>query len=270
MGKAVVEFTDILAEEQILTSHPQVADRLRETLKTCLDSAKYGNKLDEDFRNSQLNDISIGIKRPVNKQYSPKMDTRKSPLPINSTWRRDDSHDRFLPFELGSAASVIEPLIFVDHLRITCLYQGFLMLNNPSIPLDALRRPFRLFLSLVKREIIASFFYTCLHDRLNNKQPERFNEIPFFELGGTGTHYRGALVSIQNKAWLEEQHFPEVHSALSAFPLEDQEELDGEWFDLWDLAGYLRTERINLSIAPPIEEITHRTVNVVDFTAGEA
>lgn len=270
MGKAVVDLSDILAEKRVLTSHPNIADRLRDTLKTCLDSAKYGKERHEDFGHSQQNDTSLRVQRPVDKQSSPKYDPKESPLPINSTRRSAQPHNRFLPFELDGAASVVEALAFVDHLRITCLYQGFLILSNPSIPLDALRRPFRLFLSLVKRETIASFFYTCLHARLNNKQPERFSEIPFFKLGGTGTHYRGALVSNQNKSGLEEQHFPVVHSALSAFPPEAQEELDGEWFDLWDLVGYLRAETITLSLEPPNEETTHRTVNVVDFTAGEA
>ncbi|RAO68090.1 uncharacterized protein BHQ10_004102 [Talaromyces amestolkiae] len=203
MGKAVVDLSDILAEKRVLTSHPNIADRLRDTLKTCLDSAKYGKERHEDFGHSQPNDTSLRVQRPVDKQSSPKYDPKESPLPINSTRRSAQPHNRFLPFELDGAAS-----------------------------------------------------------------PERFSEIPFFKLGGTGTHYRGALVSNQNKSGLEEQHFPVVHSALSAFPPEAQEELDGEWFDLWDLVGYLRAETITLSLEPPNEETTHRTVNVVDFTAA--
>jgi hypothetical protein len=270
MSKAVVDFSDILVEEQLLTLHPHVADRLQETLKTCLDSAMYGDEHQQDDGHSQPNKTSPRVQTPPDKKSSPKDDPEKPHLPINSTWRSAYPCSRLLPFELDSA-SVTEEQVFVEHLRITCLYQGFLMLNNQSIPLEALRRPFRLFLSLVRRQTITSFFYTCLHARLNNKQPEMCKEIPFFKLGGAGTHY-SRPVSSKNKAeprGLEQQHIPVIHGDLSAFSPEAQEELGGEWFDLWDLAGYLRTERITLSVAPPIEKTTYRTVNAVDFTAGE-
>lgn len=147
------------------------------------------------------------------------------------------------------------------------------MLNNPSIPLDVLRRPFQLFLSLVRRDAITSFFYTRLLARLNNKRPEMCKEIPSFKLGGAGTHYPEVLADAQNEAemrGLEQQNIPVIHDALPAFSPDVNEELDGEWFDLWDLAGYLRNKRITLSLSPPTAEATYPMVDAVGFTAGEA
>ncbi|GAM33792.1 AT DNA binding protein [Talaromyces pinophilus] len=270
MSKAIVDFNDILIEERVLTSYPHVTDHLRATLKTCLDSA-YGHEHEQDFGNSQPKKTSLGVQTPVRKRILLKDSPETSHLSLNWTWRNAYLQSQILPFELDET-SVIEVPNFVEHLRITCLYQGFLMLNNPYIPLDALRRPFQLFLSLVRREAITSFFYTRLLARLNHKQPEMCKEIPSFKLGGAGTHYPEALVAAQNQAemrGLVQQNFPVIHDALPAFSPESQDELDGEWFDLWDLAGYLRSKRITPSLSPPTAETTYRMVNAVDFTAGE-
>jgi hypothetical protein len=146
------------------------------------------------------------------------------------------------------------------------------MLKNPSIPLEALRRPFRLLLSLVTRETITSFFFTRLQARVNNKQPKDWKEIPFFELGGAGTHYRDVPPSSRDKPerWGSgECHFPVNYSTLSTILPEIQQELDGEWFDACDLTQYLQTEKISLSMTPPTGTTAHRTVNAINFTAGE-
>jgi hypothetical protein len=146
------------------------------------------------------------------------------------------------------------------------------MLKNPSVPLNALRRPFRLLLSLVPRETITSFFYTRLFAMLNNNQPDTWNEIPFFKIGGAGTHFRERFSSSENdteRRRLKQQYFPVEHSALSAFSPDAQEELDGDWFDIWDLAAYLQSEGIHLSTAPPTGNTADQRVNALDFTAGK-
>jgi hypothetical protein len=105
---------------------------------------------------------------------------------------------------------------------------------------------------------------------LNNKQPDRCSDIPYFRLGGAGTHYSG--VSGQNQTELgKEQNSREIRipDTLSAFSPEVQKDLDGDWFDLFDLVGYVRTHGVALSMAPPVEDTAYRTVNAVDFAAGK-
>ncbi|CBF78831.1 predicted protein [Aspergillus nidulans FGSC A4] len=108
-----------------------------------------------------------------------------------------------------------------------------------------------------------------LYARLNNKQPDRCSDIPYFRLGGAGTHYSG--VSGQNQTELgKEQNSREIRipDTLSAFSPEVQKDLDGDWFDLFDLVGYVRTHGVALSMAPPVEDTAYRKVNAVDFAAG--
>lgn len=232
----------------------------------------YGEESEEDIGNLQPKNTSPSIQMPRNKPPSPRHHPEYSHPDIDLTWPSAWPRNPLLPFKLDGTGTVEAPF-FVQHLRITCLYQGFLVLKNQSVPLNALRRPFRLLLSLVTRETITSFFYACLYARLNNDQPDRWNEIPFFKLGGAGTHYPEAFSSSQSETETrgpEQQHFSLENHALSAFSPEAQEELDGDWFDIWDLAGYLQAERISLSTAPPTENTTHRKVNALDFTAGKA
>ncbi|KAL4762139.1 uncharacterized protein BDW70DRAFT_33120 [Aspergillus foveolatus] len=179
----------------------------------------------------------------------------------------------FPPQSMPSAAgaATIEAAVFAKQLRISCLYQGFLLLKNPSVPLEALKRPFRLLLPVVPRETITSFFHACLQARLNNKQPDRYSDIPYFRLGGAGTHYSGVVVSSQNQTESgpkQDSREIRIHDTLSAFSPDAQRDLDGDWFDLFDLVGYLRAHGVALSMAPPVEVTAYRTVNAVDFAAA--
>lgn len=210
--------------------------------------------------------MRTAIKQPL----SPRDCSKYSHPHIDSTLPFAEPRIQLLPLEPGG--SIVEAPVFVQYLRISCLYQGFLMLKNPTVPLNALRRPFRLLLSLVQRETITSFFYNCLYARLNNSHPDEWNEIPFFRLGGAGTHYREVLSSSDNNTEAREpkQHdVPIEHGALSTFSPGTQEELEGDWFDIWDLAGYLCSEGISLSTAPPTGNTADRNVNALDFTVGE-
>ncbi|KAJ5111363.1 hypothetical protein N7532_001898 [Penicillium argentinense] len=268
-SRAVVLFSDFLAEDSVVISRPHVADRLRETVKICLDSAIWGDESEEDIGHLQLKDTSFSVRTPIKQPLSPRDYSKYSHPHIDLSLPSAGPRIQLLPLERDRA--IVEAPVFVQYLRISCLYQGFLMLKNPSVPLNALRRPFRFLLSLVPRETITLFFYNCLYARLNHNQPDKWTEIPFFRLGGAGTHYREVLSSRENNTEAREpkqQYVPVEHGARSAFSLEAQEELEGDWFDIWDLAGYLRSEGITLSTAPPTGNTADRKVNALDFTAA--
>lgn len=192
-SKAVILLNDFLAEDSDIISRPHVADRLRETVKICLDSAMYGGESDAEVGQLQLKNSSLGVQTPTKQPLCPEDYSKYSHPHIDLTLPNARPRIQPLPLELDGA--IVEARVFVQYLRISCLYQGFLMLKNPSVPLNALRRPFRLLLSLVQRETITSFFHNCLYARLNNNQPDKWDEIPFFRLGGAGTHYREVLSS---------------------------------------------------------------------------
>lgn len=165
-------------------------------------------------------------------------------------------------------AVVIDTAAFMEYLRIACLSYGYMILGNPSIPLEALKRPFRLLFPIVTRDTITAFFYTRLIAKLTNQQPDDPYEIPCFQIGGSGSHY--SEVSIPRKQEVETQpsdQSPFVTSALSGFSPEAQDELHGEWFDIQDLEGYLRAKDICISTKPLAG--TGWAVKAIDFTAGK-
>lgn len=264
-GQAIISFTDTLVEPQALASHQKIAYHLRDTVKTCLDIA---NDYLEDVAGSNPPETSLIGHTSIVPQASARDEQEEWPLSEGHAGLSVLSRNLLPPSALNGA-KVIEAPVFIDNLRIACLYQGFLLLNNPSVPLEALRRPFRLLLSLVTRETITSYFHTCLYARLNNKQPDDVNCIPSFRLGGAGTHYPEVVASNQVGS-RSEQHDPSmIHDTLSSFSPEAQKDLDGQWFDLFDLVGFLRAQGTTLSMVPPVDDTTHRAVNAVDFTAGE-
>ncbi|KAJ0418537.1 hypothetical protein BJY00DRAFT_177970 [Aspergillus carlsbadensis] len=254
MGSAVVSFSDALVQSGVLTSFPNLADPLRGMVATCLSLAEANEQAGDESSHGSPNETrpSLGIEYSL----SPNRDVFRDAY--SSTMLSGLSPD--------TKDTPIDVPDFIEQLRIACLYRGFVMLNNPRIPLELLWRPFRLLLTLVPRDTITSFFHARLEARLNKRQPEAFTEIPFFQLGGAGTHYPELYLPAEHsRAW----ETSTASSPLSAFSPEVQGELQGEWFDMHDLAGYLREKEVYL-VSPMQEEIppARRTVKVVDFTSA--
>lgn len=281
-GRVVIEFTDILIEARVLSSHQQLAHHLRDTVKTCLDSALLRDDGREEIEYSKG---AVPLRTPssliAERTNIGSEDARRCLSGTDHTGLsvllRSPQRS---PASPHASVRMVEVSTFVDQLRITCLYQGFLMLNNPSVPLEALRRPFHLLLSLVTRETITSFFHMCLYARLKNQEPQLCREIPCFKIGGAGTHFpkaTGAAVSTQIESGQQDIPPTSQQPNLSAIDATDsmssresRKDLKEDWFDLLDLMGYLRAHSIVLSMEPPSGAATQRAVNVMNFTAGES
>ncbi|KAL4768223.1 hypothetical protein BDW60DRAFT_219942 [Aspergillus nidulans var. acristatus] len=81
----------------------------------------------------------------------------------------------------------------------------------------------------------------------------RCSDIPYFKLGGRGTHYSEVVVSSQNQTESgQEQHSHEIRIHVRSVRS----------------GGYLRAHGVALSMAPPVEDTAYRTVNAVDFAAS--
>lgn len=262
-GQAIISFTDLLVGHQPPASYQQIAHHLRDTVKACVNSAMDGaDDLEDTPEEPHINRASTF------QQHTAEQENEQSP-PNERASFSPPPHISLLP-SIPDNGSKIEVPIFVKHLRIACLYQGFLLLKNPSVPLEALRRPFRLLLPLVTRDTITSYFHTCLNARMNDREPEPCSSIPYFGLGGAGTHYPNGTVQTYLE-WESGSHdIPQNDGPLSAFSPEAQKDLDGEWFDTLDLLGFLRAHGTSLSTTRPIDHTAHRMVNAVDFTAGES
>ncbi|OGM45873.1 hypothetical protein ABOM_006043 [Aspergillus bombycis] len=251
MSESVIRLSDILLQSRVLTSHPELAKRLRETVHICLSSAKgIGDEgslnnatHDERSRLSSLAPISPGL-LVLSEAESP------GPLP---TIQPSPSLLRYHPsslffFKPGDVA-VMEVSNFIEQLRIACLYEGLLILDNSSVPLTTLKRPFRLLLSLFTRASITSIFRTALHARLNKKSYMNFKEVPSClpshpEQPSTQSHRTESQSAL-------DQPQPTGNSPLPSFNPQTLREIGGDWFDVQELANYLQESNARLFVRPP-------------------
>ncbi|KAL2813777.1 hypothetical protein BDW59DRAFT_167413 [Aspergillus cavernicola] len=163
-GQAIISFTDVLVGARVPLSHQHIAHRLRDTVKTCLDSAMYGDDYQEHGGSLKPPDASLTAHTPIVTQALSNGEHEERPLSI-------------------------------DHAGLSTAAATF-----PALSWG----------------------------------------------GGAGTHYPEAIVSSQIESGPEQQVSPGIHGALSAFSPEAQKDLHGEWFDLFDLVGYLRAQDIAL------------------------
>ncbi|KAL4874795.1 hypothetical protein BJY04DRAFT_224636 [Aspergillus karnatakaensis] len=318
ISQGVVSLSDSLVQSDVLRSYPQVADRLRDTVETCLALAKSGDEdlqLQVQERDETTQPASVqtqsGRRSPQTPQRSiPSMPAPAPILPnryLSPTWFTSSPFPFPYPYRSSStnafsttrfedkAGTMAMPIPhFIETIRLASLHHGLRLLDDPSIPLTILARPFRLLLPLVPRETITLFFRARLQARLAKQQPHHFAEIPFFQLGGAGTHYVNGFVSNAKRnemysgfgyeGWdVVEAGFGgegagagEGEGPLSAFSPQIREELDGEWFDLNDLEGFLLERGVALGVVSSASTSAgdgegagdgDQVVNVVDLTA---
>ncbi|KAL5332147.1 hypothetical protein BJX70DRAFT_404919 [Aspergillus crustosus] len=326
ISKGVVSLSDSLVQLQVLSSHPQVADGLRDTVETCLALAQCGEEDDEPLNEHRHSAESSSSRQVLPSNRSTGMGVPAAlPLPITSTSTNSNIYSSKYTHALSAAwfahhpfpfnpdtytATATDPTpsspnrtmaipTFIENIRIASLYHGFRLLNDPSIPLTILARPFRLLLPLVPRDNITSFFQARLNARLAKRAPEKNAEIPVFQLGGAGTHYRDGLGFVSNQkrnelyldygGWDVIHHSHDhdrpgdgdvggtghghehehEHEPLSAFSPSIREELDGEWFDLNDLEGFLLERGVCLIMVTPRTGSVRdgSAVDVVNLTA---
>ncbi|KAJ5217919.1 uncharacterized protein N7498_000018 [Penicillium cinerascens] len=260
----ICSFGDEVAKAEGLAPWPHLADHLQKTVQSCLPYARQRGDSQANSsptrRNEGTSVTSLREDQSGNANQAKFHSTQESP--------HSPTHlGKYLDYMLDGVV-LIERSTFVEYLRIACLCYGYMILDSPSIPLNALERPFRLLFPLLTRDTIATFFYARLHATLNNQRPVDCHEIPFFQIGGAGSHYPEIPMSRNEDA--DNRQTGKTHlvpGPLSAFSPEVQEELSGDWFDIQDLEGYLRAKDITISMEPLPE--APWAVNAVEFTAAE-
>jgi hypothetical protein len=160
-----------------------------------------------------------------------------------------------LPSLLPSSPDLQEPS-FTHRLRYRCLERGYELLSDPTSDPRNLLRVFRLTLGISSRKVIMSRFKRALNQPYDNSL-EAWN-VPFFHLGGAGTHYP------RRDVYGNPVYPPNMHSISEAFgfwtfQLSEAAQgesssgdllrvfgVDGEWFDSHDVEGFLREKGIFL------------------------
>lgn len=243
-----------LIQSDALTAHPNLVTHLRDTVSTCLRSARETSTSNEpetpeaSSSREQLTSLEQQTRTPpqpyaVNSVATP-------PLEISP-----DYCEGFEPFSSGypfvfdqTEMSPMELSIFIRRLHIACLFQAYFALRDRSITLDRLQRPFGFLLTFMSRDRITSYFEAAIHSKFNRQRLDGWN-VPFFSLGGAGTHYLQSNSANQpslSQKWVTVQD-PSAH--FSNIP----PEMDGEWFTIGDLEVFLRQKGVHLLANPAVE-----------------
>lgn len=136
------------------------------------------------------------------------------------------------------SASVYEPIetSFAHRLYHACVQRGYDCLRDPSSRLEKLAYIFRFPLKILTPQHIIAHFETYL--RHGYYGGFRGINIPFFSIGGAGTHF-----THNQRSYLIEDTTPQpsiIHVATNQI---DRDML-GDWFDCYDVEEYLRKSKI--------------------------
>lgn len=278
MSSAVVSFSDNLVQSGALSSHPDIASHLRDTVQTCLALAKEASKDSEpespdtsSHGEDTTSSTSVGPDgAPIDQNTSPSTHAEQA-TPPESGPPKPISPPLSEPLE----PSAMEISLFIEQLHLACVYQGYLVLSNPSVPMSRIERPFRFLFTLMDRPHLTAAFEALLHAKLSQKRLEEcYAGVPFFKLGGAGTHYARSTGQAQEgeKPLCRYQQWTTIHDPLARFSPDIRQEMEGDWFDMQDLAGYLREKGVHLFSSAPSamdRKSSRMAVNVTRFTQSK-
>lgn len=261
---------DELARTDALALQPHLAHSLRNTVAACASLAKQvdqneaeGRPLPSQLRirqhecpsllqedrgvlSSPMSPMQVTIPEVPNPSGS--LRSLKSPQPPPSSDTSSRPHSTTLsPVDLSS---------FIGQLRLACAYNAFETLSDPTVTIDSIRNKFRFLLSLMSREHLISYYKASLMARIDQSALNAWEAVPFFGLGGAGSHYARPpsppASGISGGEKNQSQHdWPLVSDPLLAFSAQVRESLDDTWFDVRDLEAYLKEQEVCLVVRPP-------------------
>ncbi|OKP10166.1 NADPH-dependent 1-acyldihydroxyacetone phosphate reductase [Penicillium subrubescens] len=99
---------------------------------------------------------------------------------------------------------------------------------------------------MMNRDRLTSYFKAELYAQVNRKPLDGWEEVPFFRLGRAGTHYPDGSAGVFVPRF---QRWGTVEDPLSLVTADLRKQLEGDWFDLQDLEGYLRDKNVLLVLS---------------------
>ncbi|KAL2838987.1 hypothetical protein BJY01DRAFT_219561 [Aspergillus pseudoustus] len=250
MSSAMLAFSERLVQSGLLKAHAALTANLRDTMKTFL-SIAVGTSHDDEII------FSVEPNKRIESVSAPRPATSKHPSPHEPLHLPLDGpeitypNSTTFPYDVDPPEnSILEVSAFIQKLLHVALYHGHLALRDPSIGFDQLQRPFGLVFSMMSRARLTSYFKAELNAHVSQKPLDGWDEVPFFRLGGAGTHYPphssnagGSFVphSYQSGGTVEDP--------LSLVAADLRTQLEGDWFDLQDLEGYIREKDVRLVVS---------------------
>ncbi|KAL6885738.1 hypothetical protein GGI43DRAFT_418882 [Trichoderma evansii] len=261
MSEAIVSFSDSLVHSGVLSTHENLTKQLLQVLQTCVASTDNADCCDSrEIINLIQQKRVLHQTPPQLLSDPPRVLNSIINLPLSGEPTPLRHYGLFYPqcsnslsaFNLSSNER-IDIVKFTEQVRLACVYNMLLIFTNPSIPLNLLRGPCPFLLSLPNRESIISYFKSAFESRIHLNQPETLFELPFFQLGGAGTHYPHNLrqsLTLRRRG-LQSKQQPTVETPLSLLSPEMHQRLSGKWFDIQDLLGFLQERDVRLFVLRP-------------------
>jgi hypothetical protein len=277
MSSAMLSFSEKLVQSGVLRGHPALTTNLRDTMKVFLTTASGVVSIDDDEMMVVSVDSEQIIESPPGASQKQQQQRTLKWLPPNLPHRLPEDGTQLphptsaiLPHAAHSVGiAIIEVSAFIQQLLLVALYQGHLALGDTSIGLGQLQRPFGLLFSMMNRERLKSYLKAELDSQLSQKPLDGWDEVPFFRLGGAGTHYADGKRTSPFVAHY--QSGGTVEDPLSLVGADLRTQLEGDWFDLQDLEGYLRDKNVLLVTAaskPAKDSKLQTSINVSRFITG--
>lgn len=273
MNAAISSLGQNLAETGSLATYPDLYFHIRNTLETCNNVSEEADlttkKSQVLYSTTERGSTSSSVpqkqgQEPSSSSPSPLSSSNRQPaitLHNPSPWSTIGDHSS--PLGLGSpllfdipTTSVVGLAQFIGQLRLACAYHAYISLRNSSFGLEDLRRKFRFLLSILTREELASYFEASVQAQIHPERMTKWQSLPFFAVGGAGTHYLSSSPSISVSRNVSREHHSQTpirDNPLSEFPSEIQEQMDGKWFDIRDLEGFLQERGVHFFGSSPTE-----------------
>lgn len=152
--------------------------------------------------------------------------------------------------------AAVDVSVFARHVRRACCYHAYFALRDPSISYADLRPKFRFLFSMHTRDTLIAYYHeAALYADLEPARMDRWQGIPFLDVGGAGSHYAtkpGASPSSSRLGYSSSNASGD--SFGNASQQRDEPETNGKesdrvshaWFDIHDLEGYLLEKEIKL------------------------
>ncbi|KAK2764290.1 hypothetical protein FQN54_008982 [Arachnomyces sp. PD_36] len=249
MSLTVLSFSDQLVQSGVLESYFGLTVNLRDTMKKFISLASEASADGGTHVPDETSQSAVSSQSSVSGAMTHPLPNISSPEPLDYGRLHNFTNSGFPHTLTPPANSGMDLPDFIAKLNMEALEQSYMALCNESIGMDQLRRHFGLVFSIFNREHLASYFKAVLHAQVSQKPLDGWDGVPFFRLGGAGTHHLGPS-SLQGQnaslAYHRHQRCSVVEDPLSLVTADLQEQLKGEWFDLHDMEGFLRDKDVLL------------------------
>ncbi|KAJ6788409.1 hypothetical protein PWT90_04690 [Aphanocladium album] len=283
MSSVVLSFSEELIGSNILSCQSDLTNRLRDALATCLSLVREtgSTALEEEESSDEGEPNPARSLAVVRSSPSIPPTVPNKPPGIKNIFGNKPYPD------MNTSMTVAA---FMDMVTTSAVYYGYLALADPTLSTTRLYRHFGLPLQLMDRDKLLSYFSALFQTRLSREQasggfPNKPG-MPFFSIGGAGTHYSPVLAggaastssptaplslpwantadqcstwSVRNNSWT-------VRMDTSNVPENIQDRFEGDWFDMQDLELYLIERGVSLRMKPNKE--SHGDINVPLFLRG--